>query len=105
MFGDLSDMMGKLKEAQQNIEATKKRLDTIMIDGEAGGIKVVVTANRTVKSLTIEDHLLEDKEEFEDYMIIALNKALEKANAIHEAEMAAAAKNGLPDIPGLDMFK
>lgn len=105
MFGDLSDMMGKLKEAQQNIEATKKRLDTIMVDGEAGSVKVLVTANRNVKSITIDGTSLEDKEELEDYLILALNKALEKANAIHEAEMAAAAKNGLPDIPGLDMFK
>ena len=32
MFGDLQGMMGKLKETQQKVEATKKRLDTVLID-------------------------------------------------------------------------
>ncbi|WP_372744467.1 YbaB/EbfC family nucleoid-associated protein, partial [Lutibacter sp.] len=43
--------MAKLKEAQQKIEATKLRLNTILIDGEAGNgmVKVTVTANRAVK--------------------------------------------------------
>ena len=30
MFGDLSEMMSKLKEAQQKIEETKARLKTIL---------------------------------------------------------------------------
>lgn len=105
MFGDLSGMMDKLKEAKKKIEETKIRLNTVLVDGESNGVKVSVTANREIKNISIEDHLLNDKEELEDYLIIALNKAIDKANAINDAEMAAAAKNGMPDIPGLDMFK
>ena len=107
MFGDLSGMMDKLKEAQRKIEETKVRLNTVLVDGEAGNgrIKVTVTANREIRSINISDDLVNEKEALEDYLIIALNKALEKANAINEAEMAAAAKDGLPNIPGLDMFK
>ena len=100
-------MMAKLKEAQAKIEETKIRLNTIMVDGEAGNGMVVatVTANREIKNIAIDEELLDDKEALEDYLIIALNKAIEKANGINEAEMAAAAKGGLPDIPGMDMFK
>ena len=107
MFGDMQDMMAKLKEAQAKIEETKLRLNTVMVDGESGNgsIVVTVTANREVKNIAIADELLEDKEALEDYLILALNKALQKANEINEAEMAAAAKGGLPDIPGMDMFK
>ena len=107
MFGDLSGMMGKLKEAQRKIEETKVRLNTVLVDGEAGNgaIKVTVTANREIRTIDISDDLMNEKEALEDYLIIALNKALEKANAINEAEMAAAAKDGLPNIPGMDMFK
>ena len=107
MFGDLSGMMDKLKEAQRKIEETKVRLNTVLVDGEAGNgvIKVTVTANREIRSINISDDLMNEKEALEDYLIIALNKALEKANAINEAEMAAAAKDGLPNIPGMDMFK
>lgn len=107
MFGDLSGMMDKLKEAQRKIEETKTRLNTVLVEGTSGNerIKVIVTANREIRSINISDDLMNEKEALEDYLIIALNKALEKANAINEAEMAAAAKDGLPNIPGMDMFK
>ena len=100
-------MMGKLKEAQEKVEATKKRLDTVLIDEASsdGLIKVTVTANRAIKSVTIDDSLLEDKEQLEDYLILTMNKAIEKASSIHEAEIAAVAKEGMPSIPGMDLFK
>jgi len=106
MFGDLSGMMGKLQEAQQKIEETKARLNTVLIDAEAGNglVKVTVTANRSVKNISISKDLT-DNEEIEDYLVLALNTALDKANAISEAELAAAAKDGMPNIPGMDMFK
>ena len=107
MFGDMQGMMAKLKEAQAKIEETKLRLNTIMVDGDSGNgaVVVTVTANREIKNIAIDDELLDDKEALEDYLIIALNKAIKKANNINEAEMAAAAKGGLPDIPGMDLFK
>ena len=98
-------MMGKLKEAQQKIEETKSRLNTVLVDEEAGNgaVKVTVTANRLVKNISISE-TLKDSEEIEDYLIVALNKALKKANDINETELAAAAKDGMPNIPGMDMF-
>lgn len=105
MFGDLSNMMDKLKEAQQNIEATKQRLHTIIINEQAnnGAVKVSVTANNEIKSITISEEL-SDKEEIEDSLVIALNKALSKANEIKETELSTAAKNGMPNIPGMSDF-
>lgn len=105
MFGDLAGMMGKLKETQQKIEATKLRLNTVFIDGEAGNglVKVTVTANSKVKQISISEALT-DKDEIEDYLIIALNSALEKAKNIHETELAAVAKDGMPNIPGMNLF-
>ncbi|WP_422090957.1 YbaB/EbfC family nucleoid-associated protein [Tenacibaculum ovolyticum] len=107
MFGDISGMMGKLKEAQQKVEETKKRLNTVLIDENAanGALKVTITANREVKAITINESLLTDKEELEDYLILTLNKALKRAGEINEHELAVAAKDGMPNIPGMDMFK
>jgi len=107
MFGDLMGMMGKLKETQEKIEATKKRLDTVWVDEKSqdGLIQVTVTANREIKSIHIDEALLEDKEQLEDYLILTLNKAIQKATTINEAELAAVAKEGMPNIPGLDLFK
>lgn len=106
MFGDISGMMKQLQETQKKVEETKKRLDTVLIDEETSGkIKVTVTANREIKSIQVDESLLEDAEELEDYLVLTLNKALKRAGEINDQEMAAAAKNGMPDIPGLDMFK
>nr|WP_297309347.1 YbaB/EbfC family nucleoid-associated protein [uncultured Flavobacterium sp.] len=107
MFGDLMGMMGKMQEAQKKIEETKKRLDTVLVDEKSsdGLLEVTLTANRTIRSLNISEELLEDKEQLEDYLIMVLNKAIEKATNINEAELAAAAKDGMPNIPGMDLFK
>jgi DNA-binding YbaB/EbfC family protein len=107
MFGDMMGMMGKLKEAQAKAEATKERLKTVLIDEQSsdGLLKVTTTAHGRVKEISIDAELLADKEQLEDYLILTINKALEKGQGINDAEMAAVAKDGMPDIPGLDMFK
>lgn len=107
MFGDLMGMMGKIQEAQKKVEETKQRLNTVLIDEQSadGLLKVTVTANREIKNLEIDESLLEDREQLEDYLILTLNKALNRAGVINETELAAATKEGMPNIPGLDMFK
>ena len=96
-------MMAKLQEAKKKVEETKKRLDSVLIDESSNDkkLKITLTANREIKSLDIDDELLNDKEELEDYLILTLNKAIKKATDINEAELAAAAKDGMPNIPGL----
>lgn len=102
-------MMGKFQEAQKKVEETKRRLDTVLIDEQSndGLFKVTITANRQIKSVTIDDKLLEDKEQLEDYFILVMNNAVAKASKINEHELATAAQEGMPAIPGLDadMFK
>lgn len=104
MFGDLMGMMGKLKETQAKVAATKERMDTVLIDEQSsdGLLKVTITANRKIKTIEVADSLLHDKEELEDYLILTLNKAIEKATSINEAELAAVAKEGMPNIPGME---
>jgi DNA-binding YbaB/EbfC family protein len=100
-------MMGKIQETQKKIEETKKRLDSVLVDEQSndGLLKVTLTANRAIKSVTIDDSLLEDKEQLEDYLVLVLNKAIEKATSVNEAELGAVAQDGMPNIPGLDLFK
>ena len=107
MFGDISGMMDKLKGAQQKVEDTKKRLNTVLVDeiSANGNLKITVTANREIKAISINEALLEEKEELEDYLILTLNKALKRASDINEHELAIAAKDGMPNIPGMDIFK
>ena len=98
-------MMGKIKETQAKVEETKKRLDHVLIDEKStdGLLKVTLTANRTIKSITIDDTLLQDKEMLEDYLLNVLNNAISKATNVNEAELGAVAKAGLPNIPGMNL--
>ena len=107
MFGDFMGMMGKLKETQAKIEETKKRLDTVYIEETSPNdkVKIVITANREIKSITLSEPLPDDKEELEDYLMVTLNNAIQKASSVQEAELGAVAKEGMPDIPGLNLFK
>ncbi|MCG2462038.1 YbaB/EbfC family nucleoid-associated protein [Flavobacteriaceae bacterium F89] len=108
MFGDLMGMMGKLKETQEKVKATKERLNHVIIEEKSsdGLVNITLTANRTLKSIELDDSLLKDKDQLEDYLILTLNKAIEKATQINEAELAAVAKEGMPNIRGMDgLFK
>ncbi len=99
-------MMGKLKETQEKVAATKKRLDTVYLQENSsdGMLSVSITANRAIKEIKIDDSLLSDKDQLEDYLILTLNKAIEKATSVNETELAAVAKEGMPNIPGMDSF-
>ena len=100
-------MMNKLKETQKKVEGTKSRLDTVLIDEKTndGLLKLTFTANRELKSIEIDNALLKDKEMLEDYLMLTFNKGIKRASNINETELAAAAKDGLPNIPGMDFFK
>jgi DNA-binding YbaB/EbfC family protein len=107
MFGDMMGMMNKIKETQQKVEETKERLKTVTIEEKSsdGLLKVTISATREIKNISVADELMEDKEQLEDYLVLTLNKAISRASEINETELAAVAKDGMPDIPGLDQLK
>ncbi|WP_312362347.1 YbaB/EbfC family nucleoid-associated protein [Sphingobacterium sp.] len=98
-------MFDKLFEAQQKAEEIKKRLDSISVSGEAEGglIRVVATANKEIKEVIIDPVFLSnaDKEELEELLVVALNKAIVQAENISKAEMQAASKDMLGGLGGL----
>lgn len=106
MLGDMMGMMGKLKEAKEKVKATKERLNTIEIRevSEDKTITVTLTANREIKTIQIDDSLLSDKSQLEASLVNTLNKAIKKAGGVHNSELAAVAKEGFPNIPGMDAF-
>lgn len=106
MFGDLKGMMGKLKEAQAKVAATKQRMNTVLIDEKSSDnfLKVTITANRELKHIEIDDCLLQNKTKLVESLILTLNKAIDKATTINEKEIAAVASEGMPKIPGMDLF-
>ena len=101
MFGKLGDMMGKLQEMKQKAEEIKMKLDqtALNIEGAGGDIKIEITGNREIKSLTIAAGLQhQGKEELEEQLLITLKKAIQKANTLNEEEMKKAASGMLPGL-------
>jgi DNA-binding YbaB/EbfC family protein len=101
MFEKFGDMMGKLKEMKQKADEIKLKLDStiINVEGAGGDIKIAITGNREIKSLTIAPALQHgDKEELEDQLVVTLNKALFKANETNENEMKQVAGGMLPGM-------
>lgn len=98
-------MFDKLMAAQQKAEEIKKRLDYIMVTGEAegGAIKVTATANREVTDVSIDPVFLAnaDKEELEEVLAVAINNAMKQAENVSQTEMQGAAKDMLGGLGGL----
>ncbi len=99
MFGD---MFSKIK---QQMEESKRRLDSMTVEAESEGglVKVSMTGNRKLKSISIDDKLLtdNDKEALEDLIVVAVNRASEKAEKLFETEIQSSARGMFPGFPGM----
>lgn len=100
---DMMKMLGQLQASQQKVEEAKKRMMNEFISESTSDdlLQVKVSKAGRVKEIELKDELLEDKEQLTDYLILTLNKALEKAQAQHDMEVEKVAKEGLPSIPGM----
>ena len=98
-------MFDKLLEAQQRAGEMKKRLDGISVSGtaEGGKITVVANGNKVVQSINIDEEFLKvaDKEELEELLIVAINKAMEQADNVNQSEMAAVTQQMFGGLGGL----
>ncbi len=101
MFGKMGDMIGKLKEMKQKADEIKLKLDAtiINVEGAGGDIKISITGNREIKSVSIADALQHgNKEALQDQLMLTINKALFKANETNEQEMKQVASGMLPGL-------
>jgi DNA-binding YbaB/EbfC family protein len=106
----MTDFLGLMKQATQlqaKMQELQAELDTIEVEGAAGGgmVSVKLTAKGELKGTRIDDSLLkpEEKEVLEDLLIAAHADARRKADAVMQDKM----KNltgGLPLPPGLKLF-
>lgn len=94
------DMNNELfKKMQEAVELSKNKLESLTVVGEAAGglVRIELNGNRKLKSLEINAPLKDiEKEDLEDFISIALDRALEQANEINEKEMSNSATSFLP---------
>lgn len=97
MFGD---MLGNMEERQKEL---RKKLAEIIIEAEVndGAVKVSANANREIINISIDEQALDwkDKEQLEDLVTVAVNRALKMAAEKEAAETKRLLQEMMP--PGL----
>jgi DNA-binding protein YbaB len=98
-------MFDKLMAAQQMADTIKKRLDTVSVYGEVEGgkIRITATANKVITGIDIQYEFFKqaDKEELEELLLTAVNKALLQADEVSATEMQSATKDMLGGLGGM----
>jgi DNA-binding protein YbaB len=101
------NMMGKLGEAQERMEALKDKMKDIVIrESEMNDAVVIeITGDRQIKKITTSEEFYTkfSKEEREEILAEAMNNALAKVEATYKEEMNKQMQGIIPNIPGLDL--
>jgi DNA-binding YbaB/EbfC family protein len=106
----MTDLMGMMKQAAQlqaKMKALQAELDTIEVEGVAGGglVGVTLTAKGDMKGVRIDPSLMkvEEKEILEDLLVAAHADAKKKSESVMQEKMKQLT-GGLPLPPGLNLF-
>ncbi len=103
---NFTEMMKQAAQLQSKMQALQTELDTVTVDGTAGGgmVSVTLTAKGDLKGVKIDDSLLkaEEKEILEDLLIAAHADARKHAEAVMQEKMKSLT-GGLPLPPGLGL--
>lgn len=100
------DMFGKLQEMQQQMAQVQARLETLSVTADAEGISITANGNRRITNISIDTTVVDttDAEQLEDLLMVAVNRAMEQADALNAAETQKVASGMLPpgfNLPGM----
>ncbi|HLR50065.1 MAG TPA: YbaB/EbfC family nucleoid-associated protein [Candidatus Sphingobacterium stercoripullorum] len=106
-------MWDKLNDAKKKAEEVKARLQSISVQGEveSGKIRVIASADKVIKEVIIDEDFYKqcEREELQELIAVAANKALEQAESISQTEMQTVTQDMLGGLGGLgalgNMFK
>lgn len=106
MFGNLGDLMGKVKDLQANMQAAQEQLSAITETGESGAglVRATVNGHKKLLKLEIDPSIVGpgDAEMMQDLIVAAVNKALDTIEPKIKEHLKSATQGSLPNIPGLD---
>jgi DNA-binding YbaB/EbfC family protein len=105
----MADFMGLMKQAaqlQSKMQAMQAELDTIEVEGAAGGgmVTVKLSAKGDLKGVKVDDSLMKpsEKEILEDLLVAAHADARRKGEAVLQEKMKVVT-GGLPLPPGMSL--
>lgn len=105
MSFDISSMMGKVREMQENMQKIREDLSKKEVSGESGGgmVKILMNGEFKTKKIEIAKELINQDEAkmLEDLIVAAFNNAVRNVQDLNSEELSKV-KAGLPNIPGLN---
>ena len=105
-MNSLEDIMAMAQNVQNELTKAQAGLDTIEVEGAAGGglVKVKASAKGRIIGVDIDESLLavSEKQMLEDLIVAAFNDAKAKADAASNEEMSKMT-SGLPLPPGFKL--
>lgn len=103
---DLNEILGMANRVQEELQKAQASLDSVEVEGVAGGglVRVRASAKGRIIGLSIDDSLIvpADKQMMEDLIVAAFNDARVKADEAGAAEMGKMTA-GLPLPPGFKL--
>lgn len=101
--GNINNLMKQMQKAQKQMEDMQKELEEKEYEASSGGgaVKVVVKGKEEVKSITLDESVVDpdDIEMLQDLIILAVNSALKEASEDFNNNMGK--MTGGLNIPGL----
>lgn len=91
-----NDLLNKLQDLKRQSEESKERLNELSITEESGNglVRITMNGNRVLKSVEINSDLKTlEKEDLEDLLCVAFNRALDQVNALNEQEVMSSAQS------------
>jgi len=105
-MNNLDEIMKAAQSVQEELQKAQANLETIEVEGVAGGglVKVRASAKGTINGVEIDESLLvpSEKQMLEDLVAAAFNDARVKADAASQQEMGKVTA-GLPLPPGFKL--
>jgi hypothetical protein len=105
-MADFLGMMKKAAELQSKMQALQAELDTIEVEGSAGGgmVSVRLSAKGDLKGVVIDDSLMtpSEKQILVDLLVAAHADARRKAEGVMQEKMKGLT-GGLPLPPGINL--
>ena len=103
---DLNKLMEMAQNAQSELQKATQNLESIEVEGVAGGglVKIRATAKGTILGIDIDESLLQPSEKamVEDLVAAAINDARAKADQAVNSETQKVT-SGLPLPPGMKL--
>jgi len=90
MKGAMGGMMKQAQKMQEDMQKAQEEIANMEVEGQAGGgmVKVLMNGRHELRSVSIDESVMDDKEMIEDLVAAAVNDAVRKIESESSSKMS-----------------